>query len=51
MPISDGTKRGNPPVGPLRVDNTIVSDPGEKSEVFADYFGSIYKYAVTDARF
>ena len=35
-------KKGNPPVGPLRIDNTIISDPGEMSEVFADDFGSIY---------
>ena len=39
-----------PPVGPLRVDNSIISDPGEISEVFADYFGSIYISAVSDAR-
>ena len=43
-------KKGNPPVGPLRIDNTIVSDPGEMSEVFADYFGSIYNSAVSEAR-
>ena len=39
-------KKGN-----LQVDNTIVSDPGETSDVFADCFGSIYKSVVTDASF
>ena len=34
-------KKKIPPVGSLRIDNTIVSDPGEISEVFADYFGSL----------
>ena len=41
-------KKGNPPVGPLRIDNTIGLDPGEMSEVFAEYFDSIYNSAVTD---
>ena len=34
----------------LGIDNTIVSDAGEMSEVFAEYFGSIFKTAVTYAR-
>ena len=43
-------KKGNLQLGPLRIDNTIVSDSEEMSEVFAEYFGSIYKSAVIDAR-
>ena len=43
-------KKGKPPVGPFRIENTLVSDPGEMSKVFADYFCSIYISAVSDAR-
>ena len=42
-------KKGNPPVDLFRINNTIVSDLGKMSEVFADYFGSIYNSVVSDA--
>ena len=41
--------KGNPPVGPVRIDNTIVSNPREMSEMFAYYVGSIYNSTVSDA--
>ena len=43
-------KKWNPRVGPLKIDSILVPDPGEISEVFAEYFGSIYDSAVSDAR-
>ena len=42
--------KGNPPVSPIRIYCIKVSDHGDRSDVFAEYFGSIYNSAGTDAR-
>ena len=35
-------KKGRPPVGPLSMPHGVISDEGEMSEVFVDYFSSIF---------
>ena len=39
-------KKGNHPLGPRKIDNTIVSDTGEMSEVARVCLSSMYKYAI-----
>ena len=34
-------EKGKPPVGPLKIDNRVLSDPQEKNEVFVRSFSSV----------
>ena len=36
-------KKGRPPVGPLKRNFAILTDPAEMSEVFAEYFASVFR--------
>ena len=35
-------KKGKPPVGPLKIENRVISDPQEMSEVFVRSFSSVF---------
>ena len=35
-------KKGNPPVGPLKHEGHVVSDPGQMGNIFVEYFGSVF---------
>ena len=43
-------KKGNPPVGPLKVNGAVISDPKDMSEELASYFGSVFNPSTTLVR-
>ena len=39
-------KKGNPPVGPLKYEGNVVSNPRQMGDVFVEYFGSVFNSVI-----